>query len=193
MADLDETPSTTAGPTTSPQTAVAASEAVPPAPRGPSRWVMQVTALTVALIALLALSGLLFWQGRATNNDVRRQAVASSAQAVVLLLSNIGASNAAQQLDSLSKQSTGEFRDQLNGYAAIFQKILRVGNVTSQANVTAAGIERMDADSATVLVAVSTVVTNSQLPAGQPRAYRLAVELQRSGTQWLASKVDYVG
>jgi len=161
--------------------------------RRPSRWAAQVAALSIALIVLLTVSELLFRHDQATPTDAARQAAVNAAEAVALELSTIGAGNAGEHMESLAKQSIGEFHDQLSGYSPIFQKILQVGKVSSRGTVTATGIERLDADSATILVTLSATVTNSQLPAGQLRGYRLAVQLERSGTQWLASKVDYVG
>lgn len=152
-----------------------------------------MAALTLALVALGAASGLLHRHEQAAGSAAGQQAALSAAKAVALELSTIGAGNAAAHLERLATLSIGEFHDQLSGYSPILQKILQAGNVSSQGTVTAAGIERHDADTATVLVTVSTTVTNSQLPSGQLRGYRLSVELRRSGTQWLAAKVDDVG
>lgn len=160
--------------------------------RRPSRWLTQMIALSLALIALLVACAVLVTRGALTNQDAQRQAAISAATAVTRDLSSISASNAPQHMDSLTKQSTGEFHDQLGAYSAIFEKILQAGNVKSDATVTAAGIERMDEHDATVLVTVASLVSNSQMSAAQPRFYRLSVQLQHLGGMWLASKVDYV-
>lgn len=161
--------------------------------RRPSRWLTQMIALSLALIALLVACTVLVTRGALTNQDAQRQAAISAATAVTRDLSSISASNAPQHMDSLTKQSTGEFHDQLGAYSAIFEKILQTGNVKSDATVTAAGIERMDEHDATVLVTVASLVSNSQMSAAQPRFYRLSVQLQHLGGMWLASKVVYVG
>jgi len=161
--------------------------------RRPSRWAAQVAALSLAILVLLAVSALLFQRQQRTPSDTGRHDVVNVAEAVARELSTIGAGNAAQHMEALTKLSTGDFHDQLGGYSPMFQKILQAGNVNSKGTVTAVGIERLDADGATVLVALSAMVTSSQAPAGQLRDYRLAVQLERSGSQWLASKVDYVG
>ncbi|HEV7831330.1 MAG TPA: hypothetical protein VGP04_21330 [Pseudonocardiaceae bacterium] len=161
--------------------------------RCPSRWTLQVAALAVALVVLLLVAGLLLNHDQWVSRDTQRRAAIDAAQSVALELSTIDAANAAQHMDALLKQSTGEFHDQVGGYAAIFRGVLQAGNVTSRSHVTSAGIEHQDGSTATVLVTVSATVTNSQLPAGQQRDYRLAVRLQNDGDRWLASKVDYVG
>lgn len=161
--------------------------------RRPSRWAIEVAALSAALLVLLAASALLFRSAMSADADTQRRAAVDAAQSVAVTLSTIGGANAASNLDDLAKKSTGEFHDQLAGYAPIFQRLLQSGNVASQGRVTAAGVERIDAQSAVVLVTVSTTLTNSQIPAGEMRNYRLAVQLTYSGTGWLASKVDYVG
>jgi Mce-associated membrane protein len=152
-----------------------------------------VAALSVVLAVLLAGSVLLFRHDQEISTTAQRQGALAAARAVALELSTIGAGNAAQHMSILASQSTGEFHDQLSGYSAIFQKLLRAGNVSSRSEVTAEGVERLDTDSATVLLTVAATVTNTQLPTGQPRNFRLAVQLQRSGGRWLASKMDYVG
>lgn len=198
MADVNDLIETThvSDPSTGPvrPDAVASEPARRPSwQRRPSRWASQVAGLTLALVALGVASGLLYRYDRSMDSSARQQAAVSAARTVALQLSTIGADNAAEHVAELGRLSTGEFHDQINGYSAIFQKILKVGDVSSQGAVTAAGIERRDAETATVLVTVSSTVRNSQIPSGQPRNYRLSVVLLRSGDQWLASKVDYVG
>jgi Mce-associated membrane protein len=160
--------------------------------RRPSRWIVQIVILSVLLLLLLAVSGVLLWHDPVGKAKIQEEAVVNAARVVALELSSIGANNASQRIDSLAKQSTGEFHDQLSGYAVMFEKVLQAGAVTSQVNITSAGIERLDENKATVLLTVTAIVSNSQVPNGEPRGYRLAVELERAGDQWLVSKVNYV-
>jgi Mce-associated membrane protein len=148
--------------------------------------------MTLVFALLLAVSVMLLKSPQPTDESAQRDAMITATKQVALELSTIGASNAAQHIDSLTNQSTGEFRSQLGTYARIFQSVLQAGNVNSEAKVTAAAIERIGPDSANTLVTVSATVTNSQVPVGQLRNYRLAMQLQRDGDRWLVSKVEYV-
>jgi Mce-associated membrane protein len=152
-----------------------------------------VAALSALLVVLLVASGWLF----VSNHKMRaaetsRAAALDTARGVATSLTTITPDNAPGQIDSLTKQATGSFKEQIAGYSAMFQAVLKQGNVASRGTITAAGIEKMEGDSASAIVAVSALITSGQVPQGQPRTYRLLVSLQRDGGQWLASNVDFV-
>jgi Mce-associated membrane protein len=122
-----------------------------------------------------------------------RQVAIDAAQSVAIDLTTVNATNAAEHMDALSQQSAGDFHDEVSKYAAIYGRVLEAGKVTSQGHVTAVGVERLDADQATILLTVSSDVTNSQLASSQRREYRLALRLQHTDGRWLTTNVDYVG
>lgn len=160
--------------------------------RRPSRWAAQAGGMALLFALLLAMSVILFNAPQPADKLAQRDAVITAAEQVALGLSTIGAGDAAQHIDTLTNQSTGEFREQLRAYARIFQSALQAGNVHSDAKVTAAAIERMDPSTANALVSVSATVTNSQLTTGQLRSYRLAMKLQCDDNRWLVAQVEYV-
>jgi Mce-associated membrane protein len=152
-----------------------------------------VAALSLLLVVLLAAGVTLFVHNhRVSAAEASKAAALDTARQIATSLTTITPDNAAGQLDSLTKQSTGSFKDQIAGYSAMFQAVLKQGNVASRGTITAAGIEKMEGDAASALVAVSALITSGQVPQGQPRTYRLLVSLQRAGGQWLVSNVDFV-
>jgi Mce-associated membrane protein len=179
---------------------MAGSDAAAPAARAiarqrrrPSRWTMLVAGLSVLVVALWVAGGLLFAHNRgASQLAAQRQDVVAAAQKVAGDLTSISSSNAPAQIQSLTNESTGGFRDQISTYAQALQAILQQSGAGSQGTVSAAGIERMDANTASVLVAVTATVSNNKLPNAQPVSYRLGVQLQREGDRWLASDVTFV-
>ncbi|MDT7612273.1 MAG: Mce-associated rane protein [Pseudonocardiales bacterium] len=167
--------------------------ATPRQRRRPSRWTMLVAGLSVLVVALWVAGGLLFAHNRgASQLAAQRQGVVAAAQKVAGDLTSISSSNAQAQIQSLTNESTGGFRDQISTYAQALQAILQQSGAGSQGTVSAAGIERMDANTASVLVAVTATVSNTKLPNAQPVNYRLGVQLQREGDRWLASDVTFV-
>ncbi|HEY2098293.1 MAG TPA: hypothetical protein VGH72_17625 [Pseudonocardia sp.] len=167
--------------------------ATPRQRRRPSRWTMLVAGLSVLVVALWVAGGLLFAHNRgASQLAAQRQDVVAAAQKVAGDLTSISSSNAQAQIQSLTNESTGGFRDQISTYAQALQAILQQSGAGSQGTVSAAGIERMDANTASVLVAVTATVSNTKLPNAQPVNYRLGVQLQREGDRWLASDVTFV-
>lgn len=152
-----------------------------------------VAALSLLLVVLLAAGVTLFVHNhRVSAEEASRAAALDTARQVATSLTTITPDNAAGQIDDLTKHSTGSFKDQIGGYSAMFQAVLKQGNVASRGTITAAGIEKMEGDAASAIVAVSALITSGQVPQGQPRTYRLLVSLQRSGDQWLAANVDFV-
>jgi len=167
--------------------------AVPAPRRRVSRRTLVTAGLAVLLAALWGVGGWLFVHNRGTGQLADHNAAAlAAAQKVATDLTSITAQNAQTQIQSLTAESTGGFRDQISTYASALQAILQQAQAGSRGTVSAGGIERIDATTASALVTVSAVVSNSKLPSGQPVSYRLGVQLQREGDQWLASNVNFV-
>jgi Mce-associated membrane protein len=170
-----------------------AASAVPAARRRPSRRTLVLAGLSVLLVALWATGGWLYVHNRGNSElDAQRAQALATAQKVAADLTSIGADNAQAQIQSLTQESTGGFREQISTYAAALQAILQQAQAGSRGTVSAAGIERIDANTASALVTVSATVSNSKLPNAQPVSYRMGVQLQREGDRWLASDVNFV-
>jgi Mce-associated membrane protein len=149
--------------------------------------------LTVLLLALWATGGWLVGRERAADAAAeQRTAALSTAQKVATDLTSITGDNAQAQIAALTQESTGAFHTQISSYGAALSAILRQAKAGSTGTVSAAGIERMDAVSASALVAVSAKVSNSALPTGRPVSYRMVVQLRREGDRWLASDVRFL-
>jgi Mce-associated membrane protein len=163
----------------------------PKARRGrPGKLVVILSVLLVALVA--AGVALAVYGHRVSGADQDRTLALESAKSVATSLTTISAQNADAQINALDRQSTGAFRDQVSQYSAMFQAVLKQGQVGSTSEITAAGIEKLEGDTANALVTVSATITSAQVPNGQVRPYRLAIALQREGDHWLASNVDFV-
>ena len=147
----------------------------------------------VAVIALLSLSGYMIWNHR--QAEMRDQAYAEYAaaarQAVVSLMS-LDFNNAEADVSRIIDNSTGQFREDFEGAAQDFVKIAQESKVVTDVTVTAAAVQSMTDDSAEVLVAATSRVSNTTGANQQPRSWRLSVSLQREGGQIKMSKVEFV-
>ncbi|MGB5795819.1 MAG: hypothetical protein WBH51_08485 [Mycolicibacter algericus] len=150
-------------------------------------------AVVVCSCALLVLSALMVQQHRRAQADQRHRAefVAVARQVVVTLMS-IDYNDAEGSVQRIVDNSTGPFRTEFQGAADDFVKVSKDAKVTTKATVNAAAVESMTPDSAVVLVAASSTVSNAAGAEDAPRRWRLTVDLQREGDQIKMSKVEFV-
>lgn len=155
----------------------------------------RLAALAVVLssCALLVMSAWMIRQHQHAQADQRHRAefVAVARQVVVTLMS-IDYNDAEGSVQRIVDNSTGPFRTEFQGAADDFVKVSKDAKVTTKATVNAAAVESMTPDSAVVLVAASSTVTNAAGAEEAPRRWRLTVDLQREGDQIKMSKVEFV-
>ncbi len=119
--------------------------------------------------------------------------VAAARQGVVTLTS-LDFNHAKQGVQRILENSTGSFKDDFLKMADDFTKVVEQSKVVSQGSVQAAAVEldSMTKDSAVVLVASTSEVTNAAGAKQDPRSYRLIVTVARDGGQLKISKVEFV-
>jgi Mce-associated membrane protein len=156
----------------------------------PPALVLALAALLLVLVVAAGWLGVNMYKAHAAAQD--KTLALQTAREVATNLTTITSDNFAGQIDALTKVSTQSFKEQMTGYSAMFQALLKQGNVALRGTVTGAGIEKMEGDSAAALITVSTLVTSGQQPQGQPQSFGLLVSLQRDGDHWLASNVDFL-
>ena len=147
----------------------------------------------IAIAALLTLSGYMIWEHREAERLRQLDAEYSAAarQSVVTLMS-LNFNNAEADVQRIIDNATGEFRDDFEAQAQDFVQVAKDSKVITEVSVNATGVESMTDDTAVVLVAASSRVTNSGGANQEPRTWRLSVSLQREGDQLKMSKVEFV-
>lgn len=157
-----------------------------------AKWVAAAVA-TLCTCALLAASGYMIWQHRQAVQEEQRSAeyAAAGRQSVVTLMS-LDFNKAQQDVQRIIDNSTGQFKDDFQNQAADFVKVAQESKVVTEVTVNATAVESMSDDTAVVLVAATSRVTNSSGANQEPRAWRLSVSLQRDGGQIKMSKVEFV-
>ncbi len=143
--------------------------------------------------ALLAASGYMVWQHRQSAQEQQRSAeyAAAGRQSVVTLMS-LDFNKAQEDVQRIIDNSTGQFKTDFENQAADFVKVAQESKVITDVTVNATAVESMTDNSAVVLVAATSRVTNSAGAQQEPRSWRLSVNLERDGGQIKMSKVEFV-
>lgn len=149
--------------------------------------------LVLLVVALLALAGerAMAWREQSARVQDHDAAVAA-AEAEVEGLIGISASTSAADMDALLDGATAAFRDELEAQADRLRTTLRSNQVAASGEVVSAAVTRLEADQATVIVAAVGSVENKSTTDAEPRNYRLKVDLQRSGSEWLVAGLEFV-
>jgi Mce-associated membrane protein len=156
----------------------------------------KLVAAAVAILctcAFLAASGYMIWQHRQAEREQQMSAeyAAAGRQSVVTLMS-LDHNRAQEDVQRIIDNSVGQFKEDFQNQAEDFVKVAQESKVTTEVTVNATAVESMNPDSAVVLVAASSKVTNSAGAKQEPRTWRLSVSLQRDGEQIKMSKVEFV-
>lgn len=157
-------------------------------------WKGVAAALTILVIAaLLTACVLMFINHRKVQADDERRAEfeAAARQGVVTLMS-LDYNRAKEDVQRIIDNSTGQFKTDFQNTSEDFVKVAVESKAVTETNVTATAVDTMTQDTATVLVAASSRVTNAAGAKQEPRAWRLSVDLARDGGQLKLAKVEFV-
>ncbi len=157
------------------------------------RWV--IGALGVALLGLLVAIGVVVTQGESTDDGLTasHRAVAEAARTEALAFLTVDHTDMEPLIDAVLAGATGDFAKQYESQRdKLTSEAIRT-EATSTGEVVALGVGELDTDSATVLIAANSTVTNSSTgDEGQVRYYRLRLALDREGDRWLTSNLEFV-
>ena len=157
-------------------------------------WKGVAAAVTVLVIAALLVGcGYMYWYHRQAQAEQQRRAEFSAAarQGVVTLMS-LDYNRAKEDVQRIIDNSTGSFKTDFQNTAEDFVKVAVDSKAVTETNVTATAVESMTDDTATVIVAATSRVTNAAGANQEPRAWRLSVNLARDGGQIKLAKVEFV-
>lgn len=164
-----------------------------PARRGARGYLAVLIALTLAAVVLVGFGtvfGLRMMEHDA--EQARRNTMVRTAGDVALKLTTIDHRNADRDLQQLRGVATPQFAEQFGIRSHAFADTLQQSQIVSTGQVTSAGLEEFDERSARVLVAVRATVRDGGAPRGDPRNYRLGVDLVRQDDKWLVSNVEFI-
>lgn len=157
------------------------------------RWA--VVGLSVVLIALLVAIGLVATSQDPVDGDLTasHREVAAAARTEALAFLTVDHTDMDPLIDAVLAGATGDFAEQYESQRdKLTSEAIRT-EATSTGEVVALGVGDLDEDSATVLIAANSTVTNTSTGSeGQVRYYRLRLDLVREGERWLTSNVQFV-
>ncbi|MDX6199851.1 MAG: Mce-associated rane protein [Actinomycetota bacterium] len=159
--------------------------------RGP---VVLVTVLVLVLIllAVAALLGALKLRDAKQLSDARAAAIGAARQEA-LNLTSIDGNDIDADLQRVKDGATGGFAKDFADRAKDLKSVLTENAVVAEGHVIDAGLVRGDLDTATVLVVVDSKVKNKSAPSGRANTYRMQLDLERHGSRWLTSALQFVG
>ncbi|MGV4981261.1 hypothetical protein ACVB8X_10965 [Streptomyces sp. NRAIS4] len=150
--------------------------------------------LVAATVATAVLCG---WLGLDLSGrrevDQRRQDILAAARQSALNFTSLDYRHYDRDSRTVLEGATGDFKKQFAAQTAQLTKLVAQNKSVSQGQVLEAGIVRSGERSARVLVVADSKVTNTAVPGGQARTYRLQLDLVRVGGRWLTSDVAFVG
>ncbi|MFC3574516.1 hypothetical protein ACFOZ0_14790 [Streptomyces yaanensis] len=150
-----------------------------------------LVAATVLTTAAAVWLGMRLADQRAVEH--RRQDVLAAARQSALNFTSLDYRHYARDSGNVLKGATGDFRKQFAAQTQELTKLVARNKSVSEGQVLEAGIVRSDEHSARVLVVADSKVTNTAVPEGQARTYRLQLDLVREHGRWLTSDVEFVG
>ena len=175
------------------QRAIKSSRSRPPWLRGPGRKAVVVGAAIVLACASLGASGYMVWQHYTIvhNRQLSAEGAAAARQGVTTLMS-MDSHHAKEDIQRLIDACTGQLKTQLEAASSVMAKSAEDSKVVSTGTVEAVAVESVTDNSAVVLVAAKTEVTNADNTKRPPAVWRLAVNLDRDSGQLKMSKVDFL-
>ncbi len=177
-------------------------EAAPESATRPDDWRRRLPSLatTSKVAAVILIAGFAAFsvyavlQHRDTvRYQQRQEAFVAGAKQRVLDMISLDFHRAKADVQRVIDGSTGEFKDDFENRANDFIAVVEQSKAVTEGTVNGAAVESMGDNSAVVLVAATSRVTNS--PPGKdepPRIWRLKVTITDVGGKYKMSKVEYI-
>ena len=159
----------------------------------PSRLAIGVGLSILVIVGSLTGSGYIVWKHHEASQQRERAAeFTAAAQQGVVELTSLDFNKAKEDVQRIIDNSVGEFRSDFESKSGDFIKVVQDSKVITKGTVRGAAVESMSADSAVVLIAAISEVTNSTGGKLEPRSWRLSVTVTRDNGQIKLSKVEFV-
>ncbi len=146
---------------------------------------------TVVVTALTIWLTLGLYEQR--EGDQRRQDIMAAARQSALNFTSLDYRHYDRDSANVLAGATGDFKKQFAAQTDQLTELVAQNKSVSEGQILEAGIVRSGANSARVLVVADSKVTNTAVPQGEARTYRLQLDLVHRDGRWLTSDVEFVG
>jgi Mce-associated membrane protein len=150
-----------------------------------------LVAATVLMTATAVWLGTQVHEQRAAERQ--RQDILAAARQSALNFTSLDYRHYDRDSGNVLKGATGDFKEQFAAQTAKLTELVTRNRSVSEGQVLEAGIVRSDERSARVQVVADSKVTNTAVPQGEARTYRLQLDLVLENGRWLTSDVEFVG
>ncbi|SDD62426.1 Mce-associated membrane protein [Mycolicibacterium neoaurum] len=158
-------------------------------------FVAKAIAVIIAVLGIAGLASTSAWivvsHQQAEQQRSRNAEFAAAARQGVVTLMSLNFNRAADDVQRIVDNSTGQFKQDFEAQSKDFIRVAEESKVITDATVTATGVKNMTDDTADVLVAAYSTVTNAQGAKEEPRTWRLIVSMARDGGQLKVAKVEF--
>ena len=152
-----------------------------------------VVAAILVICAALTATGLMIWHHRGVAQEQQRKAEFSAAarQSVVTMMT-IDPAKAREDVQRIIDNSTGPFKADLQSTADAMISSMEKSKVATKVDIRSVAVESMTNDSAVVLVAAVSDVTDPDASKRPPVTWRISVTMKRDGGQLKMAKFEFV-
>ncbi len=162
-------------------------------PRRPATMTVLVSIALLGTAGLIAASAVMIRHHAVLTRQQHRAAeFTAAARQIVVTLMSIDAARAKDDVQRIIDSSTGQFKSDFQTAADDFVKAAQKAKAATKTSVRAAAVDSMTSDTAVVLVAANTTLTDTTGAAGQPRSWRLSLKLVRDGGQIKMSSMEFI-
>ena len=149
-----------------------------------------VLAAFVLMLVAAVVTGILWNTGRAAEAD--RSAALDAAEQAAVSLTSINFETAEDDVRRVVEESTGDFGGLFEQNLDSYISLVKESKIETRGEITGAGIDHFDGNTARVVLAVKADVSNQSVPDGEPRFYRMVTEVEKKDGEWLVSRVEFV-
>lgn len=156
----------------------------------PALWVLVLVVLA-ATVVLGATQGRAWYTARQVQ-QAQREALAAGRQ-IAVNFATLNYASVDEDTARVKASATGEFLQSYTSSLADLRKVVVENRSTSRVQRAEAALVSGDRDSAQVIVGVVAPTSNTNIPQGETKTYRLKLALREVGGTWKVERLEFVG
>ncbi|GEM_PF-976316 len=153
-------------------------------------WLLTATAL-LATLAFAATRGRDWWEER--HLDQAHAAALAAGRQLAINFTTLDYRTVDADAGRVKAGATGDFLASYTDSWTSLKSLVVQNRTVSKVQTAEAALESGDLDSAQVIVGVVAPTSNTSIPAGENKTYRMKLGLRLVGSQWKVASLDFVG